>query len=96
MVPFLRKMFRNPRMEVAMSKHAAVIADEIQQLNEEFQALIDQSGEFTPTINFLMDQYKRKAPLLPDGSRTIRYRWSEVLIPLLLLCLLVLIILYFL
>lgn len=95
MVPFLQKAFKNPRMEVAMSRHAEVIRDEITQLNQEFRALIQQSGLFTPTIDFLVGQYNQKAPLLPDGARTLRLRWSEVLIPLLLLVLLILVLIYF-
>lgn len=94
MVPFLSRVFKNPRTEVAMTKHAEVIADEIQLVNEEFKVLIDKSGMFTPTIQFLMDQFNRKAPPLPDGSRSIRLRWSEVIIPFLLVCLLVLIMLF--
>jgi 2-dehydropantoate 2-reductase len=93
-VTFLSKAFANPRMEVAMSKHAEVIRDEIQQLNAEFAGLIEQSGIFTPTISFLMDQFNKKAPLLPDGSRSVHVRWSEVFIPLMLFCLLVLVLVY--
>jgi len=95
-VVFLSKMLKNPRMEVAMTKHAEVIRDEIQQLNSEFMALVQQSGEFTPTIHFLVNQFDRKAPLLPDGSRSIRMRWSEILFPLLLLSLTILVLAYFL
>jgi len=67
-----------------------VIRDEIQQLNQEFIQLIDASGAFTPNINFLIDQFNKKAPLLPDGSRSISLRWSEVFIPILLVVVLVL------
>ncbi len=48
MVAFLRKLLRNPRMEVAMVRHAEVIRDEIQQLNSEFLQLAEQSGYFHP------------------------------------------------
>ena len=81
-------------MEVAMVRHAEVIRDEIQQLNTEFLDLVEQSGMFTPTIHFLIDQFNKKARPLPDGSRSIRLRWSEILIPLLVICLSVLILLY--
>jgi ketopantoate reductase len=93
-VSFLRKMIKNPRTEVAMVRHAEVIRDEIQQLNTEFLDLVKQSGIFTPTIRFLIDQYNKKAHPLPDGSRSIHLRWSEILIPLLIICLIVLILLY--
>jgi ketopantoate reductase len=93
-VSFFRKMIKNPRMEVAMVRHAEVIRDEIQQLNTEFLDLVEQSGIFTPTIRFLIDQYNKKAQPLPDGSRSIHLRWSEILIPLLIICLIVLILLY--
>jgi len=93
-VSFLRKMIKNPRMEVAMVRHAEVIRDEIQQLNTEFLDLVEQSGMFTPNIRFLIDQYNKQAPPLPDGSRSIHLRWSEILIPLLVICLIVLILLY--
>jgi hypothetical protein len=82
-------------MEVAMARHAEVIRDEITQLNQEFRALIERSGLFTPTIDFLMRQFNDKALLLPDGANTLRLRWSELLIPLLLLMLLVLMLIYF-
>ena len=85
---FLRKLIKNPRMDAAMVRHAEVIRDEIQQLNSEFIELIDRSGSFTPYINFLIDQYNKKARLLPDGSRSIHVRWSEILIPILLVILL--------
>ena len=93
-VAFLSKVLKNPRMEVAMTKHAEVIRDEIQQLNAEFMELVDQSGVFTPTIHFLVNQFNCKAPLLPDGSRSIHLHWSEILIPLLLLCLVILVMIY--
>ena len=89
-VGFLKRIIRDPRMEVAMVRHAEVIRDEIQQLNQEFIQLIDASGAFTPNINFLIDQFNKKAPLLPDGSRSISLRWSEVFIPILLVVVLVL------
>jgi len=94
MVVLLARLMRNPRMEVAMARHAAVIRDEIQQLNQEFRELINESGLFTPTIDFLMDQFSQKAPLLPDGSHSMRLRWSELLVPTLLLILLVLVLIY--
>ena len=81
-------------MEVAMVRHAEAIRDEIQQLNTEFLDLVEQSGMFTPTIRFLIDQFNIKAQPLPDGSRSIRLRWSEILIPVLVICLIVLILLY--
>ena len=93
-VSFLGKMIKNPRMEVAMVRHAEVIRDEIQQLNTESLEMVEQSGMFTPTIRFLIDQFNQKAQPLLDGSRSIQLRWSEVLIPLLMICLVVLIILY--
>lgn len=91
-----RKLIKKPHMEVAMVRHAEVIRDEIQQLNAEFLDLVEQSGMFTPTIRFLIDQYNKKARPLPDESRSINLRWSEILIPLLMICLVVLILLYFL
>jgi 2-dehydropantoate 2-reductase len=95
MIPLFQKALKNPRMEVAMARHAEVIRDEITQLNNEFRVLIERSGLFTPTIDFLMGQFNDKAPLLPDGAHTLRLRWSELLIPLLLLMLLVLVLIYF-
>ena len=89
-IALLRKLLRNPRMEVAMVRHAEVIRDEIIQLNDEFMKLVDQSGIFTPVIRFLIPQYKNKAPALPDGSHTIRVNWQGILIPVLLLVCLVL------
>lgn len=89
-VAFLGKILKNPRMEVAMVRHAEVIRDEINQLNSEFMQLVEQSGIFTPTIRFLVSQYKNRAPALPDGSRNIRLRWEGRLIPVLLIVCLVL------
>ena len=85
MVAFLRKVLKNPKMEVAMVKHAVVIRDEIQQLNGEFLQLAQRSGIFTPTIRFLTAQFNEKAPALPDGSRSIKLDWSGVIIPILIL-----------
>jgi len=93
-VYLLGKLIKNPRMEVAMVRHAEAIRDEIQQLNAEFISLVEQSGMFTPTIRFLIDQFNIKAQPLPDGSRSIRLRWSEILIPVLVICLIMLILLY--
>jgi len=93
-VSFLGKLIKNPRMEVAMIRHAEVICDETQQLNAEFLDLVEQSGMFTPTIRFLIDQFNKKAQLLPDGLQSIRLRWSEILIPVLIISLIVLILMY--
>ena len=93
-VSFLGRLIKSPRMEVAMVRHAEVIRDEIQQLNKEFLDLVEQSGIFTPTIRFLINQFNKKAQPLTDGSRSIRLRWSEVFIPLLIICLVMMILLY--
>ena len=94
MIPFLQKVLKNPRMEVAMARHAEVIRDEITQLNQEFRALIERSGLFTPAIDFLMGQFNCKGPHLPDGARNLRLRWSGLLIPLFVLVLLGLVLMY--
>jgi len=93
-IAFLKKAMQNPRMDVAMVRHAKVIRDEIQQLNNEFLELVERSGIFTPTIRFLIDQFNKKVNPLPDGSQSIRLRWSEILIPLLMICLIILILMY--
>ena len=90
-VSLLSRLLKNPRMEVAVVKHAEVIRDEMQQLNCEFLKLVEKSGCFTPTILFLINQFNHQAPLLPDGSRSLRMDWSGVLIPAMLLVLGVLI-----
>jgi ketopantoate reductase len=83
----LARLLRNPRMEVAVVRHAEVIRDEIQQLNQEFLRLAERSGFFTPTILFLTSQFNQRVAPLPDGSRSLRMDWSGVLIPLMLLVL---------
>jgi hypothetical protein len=93
-VAMLKRISKNPRMDVGMARHARSIRDEIEQLNAEFRELITHSGEFTPVINFLMQQFSQQAPLLPDGAHSLRLRWSELLMPLLLVCLLGLIVMY--
>ena len=93
-VALLKRIAKNPRMEVGMARHARSIRDEIEQLNSEFRELIDRSGEFTPVINFLMQQFSHQAPLLPDGAHTLRLRWSQLIIPVLLVCLAGLIVIY--
>lgn len=90
MVFLLVRVLRNPKMEVAMVRHAEVIRDEVQQLNGEFLELVKESGIFTPTIQFLISQYDQKAPCLAEGSRSIRLDWSGILIPLLVIVLLIL------
>lgn len=91
MILLLGRLFKNPGMEVAMVRHAEAIRDEVQQLNNEFMVLVEESGMFTPTIQFLVDQYNRKAPHLPDGSRSIRMNWSSVLVIPIVLMLFILI-----
>ena len=90
-VAFLQKLLRNPRMEIAMEKHAKAAQDEIAQLIEEFMVLVDQSGVFTPNIKFLVSQFQSRAPALPVGSRSIRLHWEGVILPFLILVLLVLV-----
>ena len=53
MVPLLGKFFKNPRMEVAMVRHAEAIRDEVRQLNSEFLVLAEKSGLFTPTLSLI-------------------------------------------
>ena len=91
MVAFLRKLLRNPRMEVAMVRHADVIRDEIQQLNSEFLQLAEKAGVFTPVIRFLISQFNLEAPPLTEGSRSLRMDWSGVIIPVLVLIMAILI-----
>jgi len=86
-VRLLARLLRNPRMEVAVVRHAEVIRDEIHQLTREFLRLVERSGCFTPTILFLTSQFNQRAASLPDGSRSLRMDWSGVLIPLMLLVL---------
>lgn len=90
-VAFLQKLLRNPRMEIAMEKHAQAAQDEIVQLIDEFMVLVDQSGLFTPNIQFLVSQFKTRASALPEGSRSIRIHWEGVFLPILLLVLVALI-----
>jgi 2-dehydropantoate 2-reductase len=90
MVAFLHKILTNPRMEVAMVRHAEVIRDEIMQLNSEFLQLAEKSGVFTPTIRFLISQFNKKAPPLPEGSRNLRMDWSGIIIPVMILIMAVL------
>ncbi len=85
MVAFLRRLLNNPRMEVAMVKHAEVIRDEIQQLNSEFLQLAEKSGIFIPNIRFLIAQFNEKAIPFPEGSRSLRLDWSGIIIPVLIL-----------
>ncbi|MDP2964905.1 MAG: 2-dehydropantoate 2-reductase N-terminal domain-containing protein [Pelolinea sp.] len=85
MVAFLRKALNNPRMEVAMVRHAEVIRDEIQQLNSEFLQLAEKSGIFIPNIRFLIAQFNDKALALPDGSRSIKLDWTGLVLPILTL-----------
>jgi hypothetical protein len=80
LVAFVSKLIRNPRMDIAMMRHARVIRDEIQQLNAEFMLLVEQSGIFTPNIHFLVGEFDREAPALPEGSRSIRMDWSAIIL----------------
>lgn len=85
MVAMLGRLLRNPRMEVALARHARNIQDEINQLNAEFLALVKKSGIFTPHLRFLVSQYQKQATAFPEGSRSMRLRWGGILIPILLL-----------
>lgn len=91
LVWILKKALNNPNMEIAMVKHAKAAESEVVHLMGEFMQLVRKSGVFTPIIQFLNKQYKDKAPLLPEGSASIKLNWSEVIIPLLLVLLVVMI-----
>jgi len=80
LVPFVSKLISKPAMDIAMMRHARVIRDEIQQLNEEFMQLVEASGLFTPTIRFLIGEFNRKAPSLPEGSCSIRLDWTAIIL----------------
>ncbi|MBM3137421.1 MAG: ketopantoate reductase family protein [Chloroflexi bacterium] len=90
-ITLLQRLLRNPRMEIAMERHGKASQDEIAHLIDEFMILVDQSGLFTPNIQFLVSQFQSKAPPLPEGSRSIRLHWEGVILPILLLVLLILI-----
>jgi 2-dehydropantoate 2-reductase len=80
LVSFVRNLIKKPAMDIAMMRHARVIRDEIQQLNEEFMHLVELSGLFTPNIRFLVGEFNRRAPSLPEGSRSIRLDWTVIML----------------
>ncbi len=90
-VAFLQKMLRDPRMEVAMEKHAEAAQDEIAQLIDEFMELVEKSGLFTPNLQFMVSQFRSRAPVLPDGSRSIPLHWEAIILPSSLVLLLILV-----
>ena len=75
LVPLLRKMAQREAIEIALIGHARAARDESQHLAQEFIALRDQSGVATPSIDRLLPYLDPAMPLMPDGSRTIPFRW---------------------
>ena len=91
LVYLMEKLLDNPKMEVAMVKHAKAAESEVLHLMDEFMVLVRQSALFTPTIQFLTAQYKKRALPLPEGSASLKPKWSEVFILFLVIILFVLI-----
>jgi hypothetical protein len=52
-------------------------------LIDEFMVLVDRSGLFTPNLQFMVSQFRSRAPALPDGSHSIPLHWEGIILPLL-------------
>lgn len=82
LVLLLQRLLQSELMEVALVQHAEVIRDEVEQLNEEFSALIRRASLPTPAIDRLAPHIASQTPTVPEGWARIPMRWGPLLIGL--------------
>jgi 2-dehydropantoate 2-reductase len=78
LIPLLRRWAADPKMDIALVKHANAARDEVQHLANEFLAVARTTNVPTPNIDRLYLYFDPHTPLLPDGSRSISLDWRGV------------------
>jgi ketopantoate reductase len=76
LVPLVRRLLTDPRMETALVKHANAARDEVQHLAGEFMALARTTPVPVPAIDRLRQYLEADAPQMPDGSAEIPLHWG--------------------
>ena len=74
----MQRMLADPKMEVAMVKHANAARDEIKHLADEFLVLARGTSIPTPAIDRLYPHLDPDAPTMPEGSAEITMDWRGV------------------
>ena len=85
LVHYLRRMMSNPRMEVAMVKHAKSVRADIKIPANEFLKAARRTKFPIPSIEKLYPHIDKETPQMPEGSKKIQLDWSGVLIPLVII-----------
>lgn len=70
-----QKRLVDPRIRIAMLKHADAAQDEIEYLAEEFYALVRRTSVPTPAMDRLRRYFNLGTPPLPEGSAEIPLDW---------------------
>ncbi len=78
MVALLQRLVANPKMDMALVKHANAARDEVKHLTDEFLALARSTDVPTPAMDRLYPHLDAETPLMPDGSREIPLDWRGV------------------
>jgi len=78
LVAGFQKKLPDPKMEVAMVRHANAARDEIKHLADEFMVLARSSGIPTPNMDRLYPHLDADEPLMPEGSRAIALDWRQI------------------
>jgi len=78
LVALLRRWAGDPKMDIALVRHANAARDEIKHLTDEFLTLAHTTNVPTPTIDRLYPYLDPETPLMPDGSQEIPLDWRSV------------------
>ena len=78
LVPLLQRLLADPKMKVAMERHAKAAPDEMRHLADEFLALARTTCVPTPAIDLLYPHFDPDIPLMPDGSAEMPLDWCRV------------------
>lgn len=78
LVPLVRRLLADPRMETALVRHAEAARDEVKHLTDELLALIAGTGVSLTHIRHLYPYLSADAPTLPEGSAVIPLDWRSI------------------
>ncbi len=78
LIPLLRRWAADPKMDIALVRHANAARDEIKHLTDEFLTLARTTNVSTPNIDRLYPYLDPQTPLMPDGSQVIPMDWRGV------------------
>jgi len=78
LIPLFRRWAADPKMDIALVRHANAARDEVQHLTDEFLEIARTTHVPTPTIERLYPHLDPETPLMPDGSRDISLDWRGV------------------